>query len=96
MNTTISHQADTAAAFLKGMANPNRLKVLCVLIEGETCVTDILAHLDISQTALSQHLAKLRTEGIVDYRRDHRTLYYFIKDQKVKEMMRILHQFYCA
>jgi DNA-binding transcriptional ArsR family regulator len=96
MSTTISHQADTAAAFLKGLANPNRLRILCVLSTGETCVTDILTHLDISQTALSQHLAKLRNEGIVDYRRDHRTLYYFIQDKKVKEIMDVLYQSYCA
>ncbi len=98
-NTTINdmkQNADEAAAFLKSLANPSRLMILCLLCENEMCVTDILAHLEISQTALSQHLARLRTEGIVDFRREHRTLYYFIKNPNVASMMSALHSIYCA
>lgn len=88
--------ADEASAFLKSIANPSRLTILCLLTQGEMCVTDILAHLDISQTALSQHLARLRTEGIVDFRREHRTLYYFIKNQNVAAIISALYDIYCA
>lgn len=87
--------AEDAAAFLKNLANPSRLLILCLLIEGERCVSDILAHLDISQTALSQHLARLREEGIVDYRRDHRTLYYFIKNKDIGAVIAMLYAIYC-
>lgn len=87
--------AENAAAFLKNLANPNRLLILCLLTEGERCVSDILEHLDISQTALSQHLARLREEGIVDYRRDHRTLYYFIKNKDVGSVIAMLYAIYC-
>ncbi len=92
----MKQNADDAAAFLKSLANPNRLMILCLLCESEMRVTDILTHLDISQTALSQHLARLRTEGIVDFRREHRTLYYFIKNPDVASIISTLHSIYCA
>lgn len=92
----MKQNADAASAFLKNLANPNRLMILCLLAQGEMCVTDILSHLDISQTALSQHLARLRTEGIIDYRREHRTLYYFVKNQNVASIISALYDIYCA
>ncbi|MFN7113475.1 MAG: ArsR/SmtB family transcription factor [Alphaproteobacteria bacterium] len=88
--------AEEAAAFLKSIANPSRLTLLCLLTQGEMCVTDILGHLDISQTALSQHLARLRAEGIVGFRREHRTLYYFIQNQNVAAIIAALYDIYCA
>lgn len=92
----IKQNAGDAAAFLKNLANPTRLVILCLLTQGEMCVTDILGHVDISQTALSQHLARLRSEGIVDFRREHRTLYYFIKNQNVAAIMDSLYGIYCS
>jgi len=88
--------AEEASAFLKSIANPSRLTILCLLTQGEMCVTDILSHLDVSQTSLSQHLARLRTEGIVDFRREHRTLYYFIKNQNVATIISALYDIYCV
>ena len=88
-------QATEAAGFLKNLANPNRLMILCLLSQGELCVSDIQAHLDISQTALSQHLARLREEKIVTYRRDHRTLYYSILNPHVAEIVSLLYNIYC-
>lgn len=88
-------QAGEAAGFLKSLANPNRLMILCLLSQGELCVSNIQAHLDISQTALSQHLARLREEGIVTYRRDHRTLYYSILSPHVAEIVTVLYNIYC-
>lgn len=88
-------QAGAAAGFLKNLANPNRLMILCLLSEGELCVSDIQSHLDISQTALSQHLARLREEGIVTYRRDHRTLYYSILSPHVAEIVGLVYNIYC-
>jgi len=88
-------QAGDAAGFLKNLANPNRLMILCLLSQGELCVSNIQSHLDISQTALSQHLARLREEGIVTYRRDHRTLYYSILNPHVAEIVGVLYDIYC-
>lgn len=88
-------QATQAADFLKSLANPHRLMLLCLLTQGEMCVSHIHKHLDISQTALSQHLARLRTEDIVTFRRDHRTLYYSIKAPHVAEIVGALYKIYC-
>ncbi|MDY0008526.1 MAG: metalloregulator ArsR/SmtB family transcription factor [Bdellovibrionales bacterium] len=88
--------AVAASSFLKNIANPSRLTILCLLTQGEMCVTDLLDHLDISQTALSQHLARLRAEEIVGFRREHRTLYYFIQNQNVAVIISALYDIYCA
>jgi DNA-binding transcriptional ArsR family regulator len=88
-------RAGEAAGFLKNLANPNRLMILCLLSQGELCVSDIQSHLDISQTALSQHLARLREEGIVTFRRDHRTLYYSILNPHVTKIVAALYDIYC-
>jgi len=87
--------AEAAAAFLKNLANPSRLIILCLLTQGELCVTDIQKHLDISQTALSQHLARLRAEGLVTYRRDHRTLYYRLHNPDIAPIVGALYKIYC-
>lgn len=85
-----------AANFLKGIANVDRLIILCNLIEGELCVTDLVERTGIPQTSMSQHLAKLKKEEIVDFRRDHRTLYYFIKNKAAEEIIHILHKNFCS
>jgi len=89
-------KADQVAGFLKGLANADRLLVLCALVDGERSVTDLIARTDIAQTSMSQHLAKLRDEGIVAYRREHRTLFYAIADPAVTSIMKLLHDRFCA
>ncbi|WP_425353272.1 ArsR/SmtB family transcription factor [Salinicola aestuarinus] len=66
-------------ALLKAMANESRLRILCLLIEGEQCVTQINRRLGMSQSALSQHLAVLRHETLVETRRSAQTIYYSLK-----------------
>lgn len=92
----MKERANEVSAFLKGLANPHRLMILCNLVEGEHSVTALIEKIGIGQTSMSQHLLKLRDEGIVDYRRDHRTLYYYIKDEKALKMMGLLYELYCA
>ena len=87
--------AQKASKLLKSLSNPHRLMILCLLDEGEFSVTELLSHLPISQTALSQHLARLRIEKIVTYRRDHRTLYYRIINPDAKKVIATLHKIYC-
>ncbi|CDZ50832.1 ArsR/SmtB family transcription factor [Neorhizobium galegae] len=88
-------KAEEVANFLKGLANSHRLLVLCALAEGERNVAQLIEATDIAPTSMSQHLAKLKEEGIVDVRREHRTLFYFIDHPAVSELMGILYQHFC-
>jgi DNA-binding transcriptional ArsR family regulator len=88
-------KADGAAEFLSGLASPHRLLVLCLLASGEKSVGALVEETGIGQTSMSQHLAKLKKEGLVDFRRDHRTLYYAISDPAALEIMEILYNRFC-
>ncbi|MFD1261525.1 ArsR/SmtB family transcription factor [Entomomonas asaccharolytica] len=92
---TIQDKANTAANFLKGIANPHRLLILCLLAEGEKNVTSLVETTGIPQTSISQHLAKLKQEKIVTFRRDHRVLYYSICNEAVTKIMDVLYQTFC-
>ena len=69
-------QVEAAAELLKSMANPQRLRVLCLLLEGERSVGQINEQIELSQSALSQHLAVLRESQLVNTRREAQTVYY--------------------
>lgn len=88
-------QADTAADFLKGLANSDRLLILCALSRGERNVTDLIAATGIAQSSMSQHLAKLKLEGIVTARRDHRNLFYAISHPAARAVMKVLYGHFC-
>lgn len=92
----IYQHAEAATRQLKGLANVNRLMILCILCEGELSVTELNEQLDLSQSALSQHLAKLRDDKIVTTRRKSQTIYYTIADGVAKDIIQVLHDFYCA
>jgi DNA-binding transcriptional ArsR family regulator len=92
---TMAHKAESVAGFLKGLASPQRLMILCCLAEGEHHVGALIAATGIAQTSMSQHLAKLREEGIVAVRREHRTLYYRIDHPAVLELMQTLYRHFC-
>jgi len=87
--------ADKAAAFLAGLASPHRLRILCRLAEGEKNVARLIAETGLAPTSMSQHLNKLKEEGIVSSRRDHRTLYYSITNPMALEIMGVMHAHYC-
>ena len=95
LQTDLAAKAGTVADFLKGLASPQRLMILCALVEGERNVSALMAATGIPQTSMSQHLAKLKTEGIVAVRRDHRSLYYRIDHPAVLELMTTLYQHFC-
>ncbi|MBV1909483.1 MAG: metalloregulator ArsR/SmtB family transcription factor [Kangiellaceae bacterium] len=88
--------ADRATRQLKALANVNRLMILCILCEGELSVSELNEQINISQSALSQHLAKLRDDKIVITRRQSQTIYYSISDGVAKEIIQVLHSHYCA
>ncbi|MFO8212292.1 metalloregulator ArsR/SmtB family transcription factor, partial [Pseudomonas aeruginosa] len=85
-----------AAAMLRLVGNENRLLVLCLLIEhGELTVGALNEFLPLSQSALSQHLARMREEGLIAYRREAQTLHYSIADPKVAKLIATLKQIFC-
>lgn len=89
-------RADEAATFLKSLANPHRLLILCALAQGERNVSTLIEETGVAPTSMSQHLAKLKDEGVVDFRRDHRTLTYFIAHPAAVEIMTVLYTHFCA
>lgn len=91
-----SDAPDRAARFLKSIAHRDRLKVLCELLSGEQTVATIEAQVGASQSAVSQHLARLKTEGIVTARRDGRQIYYAISDPMVQRLIELLYLKFCA
>jgi ArsR family transcriptional regulator, virulence genes transcriptional regulator len=90
-----AHAAD-AARLLKVLANEHRLGILCLLVGGELSVGEINERIDLSQSALSQHLAVLRAEGLVTTRRDAQVIFYALADGPVHQIIETLHGVYCA
>ena len=89
-------KAMQVADVLRALANERRLQILCVLMEaGETNVGTLVERIGISQSALSQHLAKMREEGILAFRRESQTLFYRVADPRIGELMAELYRLYC-
>ena len=88
--------ASEAANLLRALGNAHRLLVLCMLLEaGEMAVGALLERMDISQSALSQHLARMREEGLVTFRRESQTLYYRIDNPDVATLIATLKTIFC-
>lgn len=88
--------ADTASHLLKSLANAQRLRILCLLVGGERKVGDLHETLDLSQSALSQHLARLREDGLVTTRREAQTIHYRLVDGPAQRLIKTLYEIYCA
>ncbi len=93
--TQMEAQAGEAAELLKAMANPQRLRILCLLVEREMSVGEINALVALSQSALSQHLAVLRERQLVKTRREAQTVYYSVADGTVHDVIEALHRNFC-
>jgi len=87
--------ASEVSDFLKTLANENRLLILCILLEGEKNVGELNAQIDLSPSAISQHLAWLREANLVSTRREAQTVYYQISDQRVMAVMKVLETLFC-
>ena len=85
-----------AARRLKVLGNEKRLMLLCLLVEGERSVSKLNARLDLSQSALSQHLAVLREDGLVATRREAQTIYYSLREGPAQRIIDTLQSIYCA
>tara|TARA_Y100000588_G_C13917697_1_gene780087 strand:+ start:201 stop:509 length:309 start_codon:yes stop_codon:yes gene_type:complete len=87
--------ATKAEQILKMVANQNRLMILCHLIHNEMSVSDLNKRVDLSQSALSQHLAKMRREGILSTRKEGQQVIYQIASNEVSTIMDTLYSIYC-
>lgn len=99
METIPPHQhekAEVAADFLSAMANPKRLLILNELVKGEMAVGALAAQVGLSQSALSQHLSKLRAQSLVTTRRDAQTIYYSSSSESVLKVLSMLSEIYGA
>lgn len=85
-----------ASRFLKAMSNKHRLLILCNLVDNERSVGELEKIVGLSQSALSQHLARLRKEEVVKTRRDAQTIYYSLQDENVVEVLQLLFSIFVA
>lgn len=92
----MSERAKLATAMLKALSHEGRLMILCHLAQGEKSVTELEEILSLRQPAVSQQLARLRAEGIIDARRDGKTIYYSIKDARAQRLMETIYDLYCG
>ena len=92
----LQSKAETVEAPLKSVGNRNRLIVLCELLKGERSVGALQHAIGLSQSALSQHLARLRADGIVATRRESQTIHYSLASEKVSRLIGLLYELYCA
>ena len=91
----LQRYAGDAAGMLKALANEQRLSILCALLEGPLSVGQINEHVDLSQSALSQHLAVLREGGLVETEKQSQTVYYSIPDGPAHKVLETLKEIYC-
>ena len=89
-------RAGEAEAFLRSLASRHRLMILCSLVEGELQVGELVRRLGLSQSNLSQHLAKLREEGLVETRREGTAIFYRVGSERVRPILAELYRLFCA
>jgi DNA-binding transcriptional ArsR family regulator len=93
--TQLQDKVGHAAQLLKALSNPHRLLILCQLLEGEKAVGELVALIGLSQSALSQHLARLRRDRLVRTRRVAQTIFYAIEGAHAHAILATLHELYC-
>ncbi|MCO4838755.1 MAG: metalloregulator ArsR/SmtB family transcription factor [Ascidiaceihabitans sp.] len=84
-----------ASNFLKAISHEGRLMILCHLASGEKSVTELEELLSARQAAVSQQLSRLRLEGLVSPRRDGKTIYYRLTDDRPKKIMEVVYDLFC-
>lgn len=92
----MAESADRASRLMKTLGHKDRLLILCQLAEGEKSVGQIADLLEISQSPLSQHLSRLRKEGLVETRREAQTIYYSLKSGEASRIVELLYELFCS
>jgi DNA-binding transcriptional ArsR family regulator len=87
--------AQQASDFLKALSHEVRLLILCFLVEGEKSVSEIEKMLKLRQPAVSQQLARLRADGLVETRRNGKNIYYSLARTEVRDVIGVLHDAFC-
>ena len=87
--------SEAAAEFLTLISNEKRLEILALLLHGEMTVGSIADRISLSQSALSQHLARLREQGLIAFRREAQTLHYHIADARAGQVLELLRDIFC-
>jgi ArsR family transcriptional regulator, virulence genes transcriptional regulator len=93
---TMAANALRASDFLKALANPHRLLILCHLAEGEMSVGELEQLLKLRQPTLSQQLARLREDALVDTRRAGKMIYYRLASSEARQVIELLYQLFCS
>jgi DNA-binding transcriptional ArsR family regulator len=88
-------QARKAGDLMKALSHESRLLILCILVEGEKSVSELEDIMNMPQAAVSQQLARLRFDRLVQTRRDGRMVYYSIADAEVAQLVELLYEFFC-
>ena len=91
----VYENAKLASQFLKALANENRLVILCTLADGEKNVGELEEILGIRQPTLSQQLARLRSEKLVDTRRESKQIYYRLASREAEQLIGLLYELFC-
>lgn len=91
----MQEHAVEAAGLMSALGNESRLLILCLLAEGEQSVGDLNNVIPLSQSALSQQLARLRRQGLVKTRREAQTIYYSLPEGPTERVIHLLHDIYC-
>ena len=91
---SVEKNVETAVNLLKALSNENRLVIICALYKGEKSVGELEDIVGLSQSALSQHLARLRKDGLVETRREAQTIYYSMDDAATHEVLKCLYDIY--
>jgi ArsR family transcriptional regulator len=94
--TDMDQAAAAAATLLKALANEDRLLILCNLAAGEKNVTELQKILGLRQPTLSQQLSRLRYEGLVEFRRDGKSIHYRLASDEAARIIEVLYELYCA
>ena len=92
----IQQNAKRASTLLKAMSNQHRLLILCQLVPGEKCVGELEKVVGLSQSALSQHLARLSRDGLVSTRREAQTIHYSLAGEEASAVIETLYGLYCG
>lgn len=91
----LRRQSEEVAALLKQLSHPQRLLILCSMAEGEKSVSEVEKACGASQSAVSQFLKGMRLEGLIEYRREGKQVFYKIVDKRVLELIRSLYHIFC-
>jgi DNA-binding transcriptional ArsR family regulator len=94
--TQMAKSAERASKLMKTIGHKDRLMILCQLAHGEKSVGEVAELLEIPQSPLSQHLSRMRKEGLVETRREAQTIYYSLKSGEAARMVEILYELYCS